>query len=351
MKRKKFFKFIIGLAICSLIMTGCSSNTSKDVEKEEKITLKVATYVATVSPIYKYLTESWMEKVKEITEGKVDFEVYPGEQLGKAQDLLQLTQNKVTDISIFPVNYFPDQMPISNVLAGFPNLSTTSLQGSLAYYDLIQSNNELLETDFLKNGIRPITTNVSPTYEIWTTGKEIRVPKDVKGLKLRTPGGIANEVYQNMGAVPVSVTHTDTYEALEKGVIEAASYSSVAVEQSGTIDLLKYALFIHLGTAIHGLVINEQVWQKLPEDVQKAMIKAGEEVVKTAGENYDKDTQAFNAEFEKVGKVIELTEKERATWIEAHEEFIESWLKKHKSDGLPYEDVLNDYKKILTKYE
>ena len=93
-------------------------------------------------------------------------------------------------------------------------------------------------------------------YELWSTSKEIRVPSDVKGLKLRTPGGVANEIYKSLGAVPVSVSHSETYEALEKGVIEAASYSSVAVDASGTKDLLKTSMFIHLGTAIHGIAIN-----------------------------------------------------------------------------------------------
>ncbi|WP_077213271.1 TRAP transporter substrate-binding protein DctP [Bacillus dakarensis] len=252
---------------------------------------------------------------------------------------------------MFPANYFPDNMPLSNVLAGFPNLSSTSVQGTLAYNDLIQENEALLETDYLKNGIRPIMTNVSPAYEIWTSSKEIRVPEDVKGLKIRTPGGIANEVYQELGATPVSVAHPETYEALEKGVIEAASYSSVAVEASGTIELLDYAMFPHLGTAIHGIVINENVWQGLPEDIQKAMMEAGQEMVKSSGEKYDADTKAFNEEFAKQGTIVELTEEEDAQWIKAYDEFTKKWLEDHKSDGHPYEEVLNAYKENLKKYQ
>jgi TRAP-type C4-dicarboxylate transport system substrate-binding protein len=346
------------LAIFSIITIGCSSSTSNNAEGEEvngekgeKIKLKVATYVAPVSPIYKYLTVPWMDKVTELTDGKVEFDIYPGEQLGKAHDMLQLTQDKVTDIGIFPANYFPDNMPISNVIAGFPNLSTTSSQGTQAYNDLIQENKDLLEIDYLKNGVRPIMTHVSPTYEIWSTSKEIRVPEDVKGLKMRTPGGIANEAYKSMGAVPVTVSHSETYEALEKGVIEAASYSSVAVDASGTKDLLKYSMIINLGTAIHGIVINESVWQSLPKDVQKAMMDAGQEVVKSSGEKYDADTEAFNAKFAEGASIVELTEEERKAWEKKFKEFSEKWLKEHKSDGLPYEKVLDSYKENLTKYE
>lgn len=356
MKTKKTIILFMLLAIFSFITVGCSSGASNDAKgtekgKSEKIKLKVATYVAPTSPVFKYLTEPWMKEVTKITDGRVEFEVFPGEQLGKAHDLLQLTQDKVTDIGVFPANYFPDNMPISNVIAGFPNLSTTSYQGTLAYNDLLQENKDLLETDYLKNGIRPIMTHVSPTYEIWTTSKEIRVPEDLKGLKLRTPGGIANEVYQSLGAVPVSVSHTETYEALEKGVIEAASYSSVAVDASSTIDLLKSSMFIHLGTAIHGIVINESVWQGLPEDVQKAMMDAGQEILKSSGEKYDADTEAFNAKFAKGASIVELTKEEHKEWEKEFDSFSQKWLKDHRSDGLPYEKVLNSYKEILEKYK
>ncbi len=353
MRTKKSIILLMLLAMFSIITIGCSSSASGNAEgeKEEKIKLKVATYVAPVSPIYKYLTVPWMDKVTELTDGKVEFEVYPGEQLGKAHDMLQLTRDKVTDIGIFPANYFPDNMPITNVIAGFPSLSTTSSQGTNAYNDLILENKDLLEIDYLKNGVRPIMTHVSPTYEVWSTSKEIRVPADVKGLKMRTPGGIANEVYKSMGAVPVSVAHAETYEALEKGVIEAAAYSSVAVDASGTKDLLKNAMFLHLGTAIHGIVINESVWQGLPEDVQKAMIDAGQEIVKSSGEKYDADTAAFNAKFAEGATVVELTEEERKAWEKEFKKFSEKWLKDHKSDGLPYGEVLSSYKEHLTKYE
>ena len=352
MKKKNSLILLVLLAIVSIIMVGCSSSAANSSdEKDKKIKLKVATYVAPTSPIYKYLTEPWMEKVIELTDGQVEFDVYPGEQLGKAHDMLQLTQDKVTDIGIFPANYFPNNMPISNVIAGFPNLSTTSSQGTQAYNDLIQENKDLLEIDYLKNGVRPIMTHVSPTYELWSTSKEIRVPSDIKGLKLRTPGGVANEIYKSLGAVPVSVSHSETYEALEKGVIEAASYSSVAVDASGTKDLLKTSMFIHLGTAIHGIVINESVWQGLPEDVQKAMMDAGQEIVKSSGEKYDIDTDAFNTEFAKDASIVELTDQEQNEWDKEFNASSEQWLKDHKSEGLPYEEVLNSYKENLKKYE
>lgn len=346
-------KFISLLAICtilSLVIAGCGSSSSNTAKENGTVTLKLATYVPVESPVYKYITEPWMKRVTEITKGKVQFDAYPGEQLGKAHDLLQLTRDGVADIGVFPANYFPDNMPLTNALAGLPNLSMTSHQGTMAYNALLQQNQKLLQTDYLNNGIRPILANVSPTYEIWTMDKELRVPGDLKGLKTRTPGGVANELYEYMGAVPVAVSHTETYEALEKGVIDALSYSSVAVKGSGTNEILKYAVFPQIGTAIHGVVINENVWKGLPEDIQKAMTQAGQELLEQSGENYDKDTEAINAEFIKSGgTIVKLTKDEQNQWKKVSDEFTQKWLTEHKE--LPYEEVLKMYRDQLKNYK
>ena len=364
MKIKNILLSMFILLLVSIMIVGCSSSSSNNESEEntkeennaneenETITLKVATYFPNTSQMYTFVTEPWMNKVMEKTDGKVEFDVYPAEQLGKAQDMVNLTKDKVTDIGIFPANYFPDTMPLSNMLAGLPNLSDTSEQGTKAYYELIQQNEEVVETDFTKNGIRPLLIHVSPTYEVWTMDKEIRVPSDLKGLKVRTPGGVANEVFEALGVVPVTVPHPEVYEALEKGVIDALSSNAISAHSNGTIEILKHAVLPHIGTAMNTVNINEDVWQGLPEDVQQAMIEAAQEVIETSGIAYDEDTLRINDEFTEAGGVIvELTQEETDQWNAITDNFTQDWLKKHESDGRPYEDVINHYKKLLEEYK
>jgi TRAP-type transport system periplasmic protein len=357
MKLKKLFIFTVIAALLTLAVSGCSSSSaskteekdSKQGDKKETITLKLATYYANTSLLWSAAADPWMKRVTELTDGQVQFEAYPGEQLGKAHDLLQLTKDGVTDIGIFPVSYVPDNMPLSNMIAGLPNLSENSLEGTMAYDELLEKNKNVLETDYTKNGITPIFQIVSPTYEIWSPKKEIRTPADLKGLKLRTPGGIANDFYQSLGVVPVAVSHTETYEALEKGVIDAVTYYSMAVESSGTTDLLKYATYPHIGTTIHPVAINNNVWNKLPEDVQKAMIQAGKEQMEAAGNIYADETAKFNENFGKNAKNVELTKDELAKWEKAADDFNKKWLKDNKSKNPNYEGVLKQYKELLEK--
>lgn len=355
----KFKKLILFMTVLIFIMAlyGCggektNSSSGGGGEDDKKITLKLATYYPSTSPVYTDFTEPWMKRVTELTKGKVEFDYYPSEQLGKAGDLLQLTADGVADISIYPSNYYPNNMPYSHIFAAFPNLSETAEQGTLAYNELLQENQTILETDFLKNGVRPIVSYVSPPYEIWTTGKEIRVPSDLKGRKVKTAGGTANEFFEFIGAVPVTISHSETYEALERGIVDISITYAMAIESSGTQDLLKYAIFPHVGSVIHSININEKVWQGLPEDVQKAMIQAGEEIIEPIGQIYQERTEKFNEEFiEKGGVIVELTKEELQEWRTKSDEFIQKWLDKHKSDSYQYEDVLNAYREKMEKYK
>jgi len=57
----------------------------------------------------------WMDEVTRRTNGAVVFQHYPNQQLGKAADLLRLTQTGVVDIGYIAPSYVSDKMPVSEV--------------------------------------------------------------------------------------------------------------------------------------------------------------------------------------------------------------------------------------------
>jgi TRAP-type C4-dicarboxylate transport system substrate-binding protein len=62
------------------------------------ITLRVADSFPKGHFLVKLMLEPWMEEVKKRTNGAATFEHYPAQQLGKAADMLKLTQTGVADI-------------------------------------------------------------------------------------------------------------------------------------------------------------------------------------------------------------------------------------------------------------
>ena len=95
----------------------------------------------------------------------------------------------------------------------------------------------------------------------------------------------------------------------------------------------------------------ENIWGKLPESVQKALIQAGEEIIEPIGKVYEDEANKFYEEFAAKGGIIaELTQEEKLQWDTETIKFTEEWLKKHESDS-KYKDVLSAYQAKLDEYK
>ena len=91
-------------------------------ESKEKITLKFAVSQPETHNHNQEVFKPFMEKVTELTDGQVEFEFYPAEQLGKVEDLLDLASDGVADIAYYYPSYHPSQMPIMSTLLQMPGM-------------------------------------------------------------------------------------------------------------------------------------------------------------------------------------------------------------------------------------
>src|SRR5699024_12395858 len=116
MKRKSLLISVV-IVTFLIIISGCNKEASTDnddVDDKEKVTLKVSSFVPYTSAAQLHIIDPWIEEVEELTEGKVEFEIYPAEQLGKTDQALTLTKAGVDNNSVITSNYFPVQMPLTN---------------------------------------------------------------------------------------------------------------------------------------------------------------------------------------------------------------------------------------------
>jgi TRAP-type C4-dicarboxylate transport system substrate-binding protein len=84
---------------------------------------------------------------------------------------------------------------------------------------------------------------------------------------------LAADVFKRAGAAPVSMSGSETYGALEKGVIDAADNSAYANnDANGMHKIAKYPIFpgIH-STPILQFTVGQQVWDELSEQEQTAL--------------------------------------------------------------------------------
>ncbi|MEH7177975.1 TRAP transporter substrate-binding protein [Neobacillus vireti] len=351
MLKKKLLMMFCLFFLLVVLIAGCGSNSENTSRQEnnnddnsETITLKLATSTPTTHPFGQYLIDPFMKRVTELTNGQVQFKYYPGEQLGKGQDLLDLMSDGVTDIAYISSPYYPDKMPIASTLLGMPGLLDSSYQASMAFHSLSKQD-PVLQTDFLRNGVRPVATFVTPAYGFFTKDKlEIKVPEDLSGLKVRAVGGAVTEALEFAGATPVNIAATEMYEAFEKGIVDVQFAYHLSMKGYGLDELIDYATKgVPFGAGGVGLAINENVWKKLPENVKEAITQAGDEVTASNAKIQDEQNKEVIEQWKSNGvKIHQVTENEKKQWQELFDKFNKQWLEKQNN-----EDIMKVFEKYL----
>ena len=115
------------------------------------------------------------------------------------------------------------------------------------------------------------------------TGKEAFVSKipirgvaDFKGVKLRAPEGMAQDIFQAMGAAPVNLPSAEVFTAVERGVVDAADWATFSMNhQLGFHNIARYPIFpgIHSMPVIE-VSVNIDKWRALPPDIQAILTVA-----------------------------------------------------------------------------
>jgi TRAP-type C4-dicarboxylate transport system substrate-binding protein len=113
-----------------------------------------------------------------------------------------------------------------------------------------------------------------------TGGKEafiskvpIRKVDDFRGKKVRSPEGLAADVFRRAGAAPVAMPPSETYTALDKGVVDAADDSTYSMSDSvGLFKVAKFPIYpgIH-SMPILQFTVNMALWNRLSAAEQAAV--------------------------------------------------------------------------------
>jgi TRAP-type C4-dicarboxylate transport system substrate-binding protein len=170
--------------------------------------------------------------------------------------------------------------------------------------------------EFTKFGHVLVAMTATADYHV-VTHDPIRNLADLKGKKVGTFGRIAPKVLQAGGAIPVSTTGGEMYEALQRKTIDARINSYEGTKRFKLYEVAKYISTISMGAiaGVNMFTINKRKWDSLSKEHQKILLEEGERVGKW-------EAQAMrdgDAEFQKYlqGKgmqIVEFSAEDREKW-------------------------------------
>jgi TRAP-type C4-dicarboxylate transport system substrate-binding protein len=268
-------------------LTGCGP-----VGDGDTITLRVADWLPANHVGVREGIQPWMDRVTELTDGKVEFEYYGSEQLGPATDLYRLTRSGVVDVGFIVPNYVPEILSLATV-AGLPGLAQSSCANSLGYAYELGPDGAVGQHEYAEAGLHALMVSATPAYELMTSKKQVTTPEQMAGLTIAMGGGAMSRLSSEVDAAPVTMGAPERYDAMRKGTIDATMLGFSTAPAYSMQEVVKHVTVgAGLSSSAAAYSISTRRWDGLPPDVQDAMTQASDEITRHLCEVLDEEDVA-----------------------------------------------------------
>jgi TRAP-type mannitol/chloroaromatic compound transport system substrate-binding protein len=215
--------------------------------------------------------KEWTERVAKMSAGRIKIDLLPVGAVVKHTETLSSIKMGVIDGHITATGYFSGKDPAFGLIGNM--VGAWSDTRELLQYINYGGGYQLMTDLYAPYGVKFIGGS--------TTGVESFVSKvpvdgvdDLKGLKLRAPEGLVQQVFAAAGAAPVNLPGSEVFTGLSKGVIDAADYTVFSTNQkAGLNEVAPHPV----QPGFHSLPLvdvsmSQKKWDKMPADLQEILI-------------------------------------------------------------------------------
>ena len=344
--RRSILKFA-GAAAGAAMMVGFGATVSA---AEEPVTLKLHQFLPAQANVPKYILSKWASDVEAASNGSLKIEQYPAMQLGgKPNELMDQAIDGVADIVWTVVGYTPGRFPRTEVFE-LPFMMTNAEAVSRAYWEMFDK--DMKDKEF--KDVHIIGGWVHGPGVIHAN-KEVRVPSDLNGMKIRGASRTVNMLLEELGATPVGMPVPAVPEALSKGVIDGTTIPWEVTAALKVPELVKnHTEFTGraLYTVTFVLAMNKAKYESLPDDLKKVIDdNSGMEFSAFAGKTQEYyDGPARELAVKANNNIVTLNEEETAAWREAAQPVYDKWIADMNAKGYDGQALVNEAEALIKKY-
>ena len=302
---KKFGLIITVILIGTMLfsLAGCKSGTSNgDAGKDNQvITIKLAHDEALDTPMDK-TSKKFKELVEAKTDGKIKVDIYPSGQLGTAVSSLEQVIMGTHEMQYTDINWLANWAADYNITSmSFLFEDSNHLQKYLQSEWHQNVKNELRE----KHGLRVLAENASRMPRVVVSKSPYEKPEDFVGADIRVPAiPLYLKVWEKIGANPVRIAWGETYLGLSQGLAQAADGPLDGAYQMKFHEVTDYVILTKHVYSAMSFVINENKFQTLSPDTQKALEEAAWEANEYFNSLNEKLWDEYLQELKNQGKQI-----------------------------------------------
>lgn len=362
-KKELFFLFLMTI-VSVFILAACGGNTEQTSSDEgesetentetneeaeetmEPVTLTLADFAPPMHPIQAKLFPEWADAINEATDGLVTIDLYPGGSLLASGDIYPGVVSGIADIGHDVSGYNAGRLPVLNAMyLGGIEYKNTAVSSYVAR-DLVKELDpeELHDTELMFiYGIAPgLIMSLDPVESL----------EDLKGMQIRASGTNV-ETLEALGASPVAMPVSETYEALSRGVVDGSLLPADTLESFKLAEVVNYVTHSSLiYNTVHYVVMNKDVWDSFPSHIQEAIREVNDEFFEKAVEMYTEEVErGLKYAVEEHGvEEIHLSEEETERWREALKPLIDNHIEYLNNEGLNGQEIMDKILELTEKY-
>lgn len=324
------------LALASALVLGVTAG-STSAYAQQRITVNIGASHPT--------TNIWVWAMKEVFQPEVDrllkeaggkYEIRWRESYGgtlyKFSDTRSAVRDGIVDIGMVGTVWENSAMPLQNVTY-FTPFATTNHEMLIEIFDKLNTTLPELQRSWASQNLVPLSSLITDTYDIYATFP-IKTMADLQNRRINAPGTSANWL-RDTGATPVEGALTTYYTNIQTGVTQGALSFASGIGPARVYEVAKNLTVVDIGAMYFGSVAaNKTFFDKLPKEVQQAMIEAGKATSKAHGEHVTNTAKAALETMTAAGLVIsELPQAEKTKWVNTLPNIVAPWLEASGEDG------------------
>ena len=213
--------------------------------------------------------EFFARNVESRTNGKVQIQVFPSEQLGSLKDTMEMVRQGSNVMVSTDSGYLADFVPDFGILNG-PYL----IRNQAEFRKLLTSDwyGELVEKA-RGAGFQVLAFNWYFGARHIIANRPIRTLDDLKGLSIRVPPvPMFIETFNALGARGVTLNFSEVYPGLQKRVVDAAEAPLPSLYGAKLHEIAKVVSMTSHFVAHLGVSMSRKVFDGLPQDVQRIVL-------------------------------------------------------------------------------
>lgn len=275
---KKLLVLLVGvllvLAACGRPTTNTSSADSEDGESKETYTIRIAHLVPEEQSSH-VAAVAFKEKLESESDGRLKVEIYPNGQLygsdREAIEAVQLGNVEMTIPAVAPLASFNEKFMVFDLPFLFND-------NEAAYRALDGEVGEELLGELETIGIKGLVFGENGFRHMSNNEKPIESPADLKGLKFRTlENPLHTDTFKAFGANASPFAFGELYTALQQGTYDAMECPISLYYTNKFYEVQDYLTMTGHVYAATALLMNNDFYSTLPEDLQGLVMEASEE--------------------------------------------------------------------------